>query len=146
MNTEENMEVSEIATETISEDETLETEFIQRCRRDKILYRRRIYEFEREKEINAEIEKMVKKFLKFNRQFRRVKTREEESAMLVFLRSNLSHYSLICRDKFESDLINLPEDSALTRIYIKNTNPHDRSNSTMGFIKRKMTPAKKFYI
>ena len=145
MNTNESlMEVSEIAMETISEDEASIPEFLERWRRQEIWHRRRIYELEREKEIDANIKKMAKRFLKRNKQFRRVKTRNEATAILMFLRSDLSTFWVVLKDKDNNDLIDNPEGS-VTRIYLKHSNPHDRTNTTRGLIDRQMVSVKKNY-
>ena len=122
MNTEENMEVTEIDMENISEDE--DTEFIQRCRRDEIRYRRRMYEFEREKEIDSEIEKIVRKWLKSHRHFERVNSKSEATHLILFQRSDLSQYHIIPRNKFDSDFLNIPYWFLQTKIYIKHINSY----------------------
>ena len=122
MNAEENMEVSEIDLENIFEDE--DTEFIQRCRRDEIRYRRRIYEFEREKEIDSEIEKIVRKWLKSHRYFERVNSKSEATHLILFQRSNLTQFNIIPKNKFDSSFLNIPYWFLQTKIYIKDINSY----------------------
>ena len=85
------------------------------------------------------IEKEVKKFLKINKTFKQVKTFEEATAVLVFLKSNLSQFNIILKEEVNNkELFDNPLED-IVQIYLKHTNPHDRKNATMGFIK--MIPA-----
>ena len=115
-------------------------EFIERCRREEEL---RIQEIE--KKIDLEIEKIVLRWLKHNKHFRKVKTREESTAIFIFLRSNLSRYNLIYNKETNDTLEKFANDKRITLVYIRNTNPHDKNRSTLGHIKRKVASAKKFY-
>ena len=80
------------------------------------------------------IEKEVRKILKINKSFKEVKTFEEVSVILVFIKSNLSHYNIILKEEVSKELFNNPSDN-FTHIYLKHTNPHDSKNATIGFIK-----------
>ena len=51
---------------------------------------------QREQQIEQQIEKTTKRFLKNSKQFRRVKTFEEASAILIFKMSDLSRYHFLC--------------------------------------------------
>ena len=125
MNTEENMEVDclmDTHTDNFSEDEDIE--FIQKCRRNEIKYRRRLYKFEREKEIDLEIGKIVRKWLKSHRHFERVNSKSEATHLNFFQRSNLSQYHIIPKNKFNSDFLNIPYWFLQTKIYIKRINSY----------------------
>ena len=115
-------------------------EFIERWRREEEL---RIQEIE--KKIDLEIEKIVLRWLKHNKHFRKVKTREESTAIFIFLRSNLSRYNLIYNEETNDTLEKFANDKKITLVYIRNTNPHDKNRSTLGHIKRKVASAKKIY-
>ena len=56
-------------------------EFIEKCRRERIQ--------EIEKKIDLEIEKLVLRWLKHNKHFRRVKTREESTAIKSYSLPNI---------------------------------------------------------
>ena len=81
------------------------------------------------------IEKEVKNFFKINKTFKQVKTFE---AVLVFFKSNLSQFNIILKEEANKELFDNPLED-IVQIYLKHTNPHDRKNTTIGFIK--MIPA-----
>ena len=100
-------------------------------------------EMQQEARIDKAINSIVKRFLKQkqNNKYRIVSTREECTAMLIFIRSNLSAYSFILNDdKIDSYVSN----DRITIIYLKNKNPHDSKKATIGDIKN-VASVKKFY-
>ena len=116
-------------------------EFIEKWQREEA---ERIQEIEK-KMIDLEIEKIVSRWLKHNKHFRKVKTIEESTAIFIFIRSNLSRYNLIYNEKTNDTLEKFANDKRITLVYIQNTNPHDKNRSTLGLIKRKVASAKKIY-
>ena len=80
--------------------------------------------------------------MKAHKQFKRVKTREEATAMLIFIRSDLSRYGFTYKDKFNNDLSEYGHEGAVTRVFLKHSNPHDSKHLTIGYI-RAISPAKK---
>ena len=106
----------------ISGDE--EPEFIKQCRIDEIKNRPIVFVYEREKEIDLEIENIVKRWLKYNPQFERVKSKSEASHLLLFQRSNLTQFNIIPKGKFDSSIINIPHWFLQTKIYIKDINSY----------------------
>ena len=90
--------------------------------------------------IDFEVEKIVKKFLKRNKQFKRVANKEQATAMFVFNREDLLNYSFLCIEKIDNDILNNEYDG-ITKIYVKHTNPHDRRNATIGYIRRSRASA-----
>ena len=81
------------------------------------------------------IKQQVKTFLRTsNNMFKQVKTFEEASAILVFLKSNLSRYNIILKEEANKEMFDDHLED-IVQIYLKHTNPHDRKNATMGFIK-----------
>ena len=106
----------------ISGDE--EPEFIKQCRIDEIKYCRILYDFEREKEIDLEIENIVKRWLKSHTQFEIVNSKHEASHLILFQRSNLTQFNIIPKNKFDSSFLNIPYRFLQTKIYIKDINSY----------------------
>ena len=80
------------------------------------------------------IEKAVKRFLK-RRPFKLVAAYDEATVMLVFNRNNLKKFSVLYKDNFhERPFNNIPEGVEVR--YLKSTNPRDKQNATLGYIKR----------
>ena len=89
---------------------------------------------------DKQINKTGKQFLKINKAFKQVKTFEEATAVIVFFKSNLSQFNIILKEEVNNKkLFDNPLEDICAKIYLKHTNPHDRKNTTMGFIK--MIPA-----
>ena len=122
-------------------------EFIEECQREEDFHIELIREMmqEIEHQIDLDTEKIFSRWLKQNKHFRRVKTREEATAIFIFHREDLSRYNLIYNNDINDKIEKLINDKSLTLIYIKNTNLHDKNRATLGHIKRKVASAKKIY-
>ena len=118
-------------------------EFIERSQREEASHLEMLREIQQL--IDLEIEKIFSRWLKHNKHFCRVKTREESTAIFIFNREDLSRYNLIYNKDIDDKIEKFINDKSFTLIYIKNTNPHDRNRSTLGHIRRKVVSAKKFY-
>ena len=82
------------------------------------------------------IEKSVKQFLK-QRPFKLVATYDEATAVMVFDRINLKIFHVVFKDKIHElffDINNIPEDIEVRSL--KSTNPRDKRNTTLGYMKR----------
>ena len=99
-------------------------------------------EMEQEAKIDKTIDGMVKRFIKQNRKYRIVQTRQQANAILVFIRTNLSNYSFVLNEENNEDIIRYERDNRITMVFLKNKNPHDNIRSTYGDIK-KCLPATK---
>ena len=96
-------------------------------------------EMQREARIEQRIENIKKKFLKHNRKYRLVETKDKAHAFLVLNRNDLSTYHLISyEEETISKLENTPE---LVVFLLKNTNPHDSRKTTNGDIRKNLTPS-----
>ena len=82
------------------------------------------------------IEKAVKRFLK-GRPFKVAATYDEVTAIMRFKRNDLNNFHVVFKDNFHDQLFNnIPEDFEVR--YIKSTNPRDKQNATLGYIKKNM--------
>ena len=82
------------------------------------------------------IEKLVKKFLK-GRPFKVVPTYDEATVMMVFKRNDLKKFRVVFKDNFHDQLFNnIPEDLEIR--YLKSTNPRDKQNATLGYMKKSL--------
>ena len=84
------------------------------------------------------IEKLVKTFLK-GRPFKLVATYDEATAIMVFKRNDLKKFRVAFKDNFHEQLFNInntPEDLEVR--YLKSTNPRDKQNAKLGYMKRDM--------
>ena len=80
------------------------------------------------------IEKSVKQFLK-QRPFKLVATFDEATAVMVFDRINLKKFRVVFKDNIHERFFNnIPEDIEVR--YLKSTNPRDKRNTTLGYMKR----------
>ena len=82
------------------------------------------------------IEKGVKRFLK-GRPFKLVATYNEATAIMVFKRNDFKKCHVVFKDNFHDQLFNtidFPEDLEIR--YLKSTNPRDKQNATLGYMKR----------
>ena len=96
-------------------------------------------EIQREVRIEKRIENIKNKFLKHNRKYRLVETKDKAHAFLVLNRNDLSTFHLISdEEETISKLENTPE---LVVFLLKNTNPHDSRKTTNGDIRKKLTPS-----
>ena len=102
-------------------------------------------EMQQEAKIDKAINNIVKRLLKQNqnRKYRIVSTRKEASALLIFIRSQLSSYSFVLNEENNETLDRYEHDDRITIIFLKNKNPHDSKNATRGDI-NKNASAKKF--
>ena len=90
------------------------------------------------------IEKAVKQFIK-RRPFKLVATYDEATAMMVFKRNNLKRFSVSCKDNFHEHFSNnIPEDVEVR--YLKSTNPRDKRNATLGYIREMSNTSCKYKI
>ena len=103
-------------------------------------------EMQLEAEIDKKIEKLKKSFLKqpSNRKYRIIPTKDGADAVLLFDRSDLRTYNIVlCKDN--NEFIEMCDrEPTITKIYLKNKNPHDAKATTLGDI-RKSAPRKKNY-
>ena len=82
------------------------------------------------------IEEAVKQFIK-KRPFKLVATYDEAMAVMVFKRNNLKNFRVTFKDNFHErffNINNIPEDIEVR--YLKSTNPRDKQNATLGYMKR----------
>ena len=89
------------------------------------------------------IEKSVKQFLK-QRPFKLVATYDEATAVMVFKRNNLKIFNVVFKDDIHERFFNnndIPEDIEVR--YLKSTNPRDKRNTTIGYMKRGMMDSHK---
>ena len=101
-------------------------------------------EMRREAEIDKNIERIKKYFLKqpANRKYKIIPTKDGADAALLFYRENLRNYNIVlCKDNNEF-IDACDEEPSIIMIYLKNKNPHDAKASTYGDI-RKTKPWKK---
>ena len=103
-------------------------------------------EMQQEARIDIKIEGIKRRFLKqqANRKYRFVPSKKDADAMLVFNRKDLSSYSFILNKDWTEDLMLLADHGNFTIVYLKNKNPRDSKNSTLGDIKN-IASRKKFY-
>ena len=98
---------------------------------------------DREAKIDCEIESMVKKFKKKNKQFYRIPELNGCDAVLSFLRNNLTRYNIFLYTEGDESFKKLFELKGVTLVYLKNKCTHDVKLNTHGFI-RNYTPHKYF--
>ena len=64
-----------------------------------------------------------------------VATYDEATAMMVFKRNDLKKFIALFKVNYhEHNINNIPEDVEV--IYLKSTNPRDKQNATLGYIRR----------
>ena len=102
-------------------------------------------EMEQEARIDKAIDSFVKRFLKQNqnKKNRIVQTRRESDAIFIFIRKQLSTYNLVLNDPNDENLSRYESDNQITMIFLKNKNPRDTKQNTIGDI-IKSPPARKF--
>ena len=87
------------------------------------------------------IEKLIKQFIK-RRPYKLVPTYDEATAIMVFNRNDLKKFRLAFKDNFHEHFFNnIPEDLEVR--YLKSTNPRDKQNATLGYMKRDKLNGKK---
>ena len=95
-------------------------------------------EIQREAFIDKRIENIKKRFFKqpANRKYRIVSTRKEADSVLLFDRTDLTKYSMFLCGEHNEVLEMCDNEPTITKIYLKNKNPHDAKASTYGDIRR----------
>ena len=64
-----------------------------------------------------------------------VATYDEATAMMVFKRNDFKKFRVAFKDNFHEQLFNdIPEDVEVR--YLKSTNPRDKQNATLGYMKK----------
>ena len=82
------------------------------------------------------IEKGVKSFLK-GRPFKLVATYDEATAIIFFKRNDLKNIHVVFKDNFHDQLSNINDFHDYFEVrYLKSTNPRDKQNATLGYMKR----------
>ena len=90
------------------------------------------------------IEKAVKQFIK-RRPFKLVATYDEATAMMVFKRNDVKRVGVLSKDNFHEHFANnIPEDVVVR--YLKSTNPRDKGNATLGYIRETSSNSCKYKI
>ena len=84
------------------------------------------------------IEKAVKQFIKKKTVYigGYVLSLDEATAVMVFKRNNLKNFHVMFKDNFNErffNINNIPEDIEVR--YLKSTNPRDKQNATLGYMK-----------
>ena len=102
-------------------------------------------EIQQEAKIDKAIDGIVNKWLKVNRNYRKVNSRKNATALLIFIRSDLSRYSFGFNEENNETLDRYEQDDRLTVIFLRNRNPHDCNKTTIGHINRNTSASKKFY-
>ena len=90
---------------------------------------------------NPKVNKTIKEFFKF-KTFKKVETYKEATRLLVFFKSNLCQFTIMIKEEVNKELLASPDIYKI--VYFKNSNPHDRRNTTLGLIKH-ITPCKRRY-
>ena len=83
---------------------------------------------------DKKVEKEMKNFLKRNMVFKRVKTFEECTALLIFPRCNFRRATIMLKDDENKDMKDLKTNDEIVVVYLKHHNPRDKRNATIGFI------------
>ena len=83
---------------------------------------------------NPKVNKTIKEFLKLHKNFKEVKTIVEANALLIYFKHNLSQYVFVFKNDVSKELISL--DVIYRTVFLKNTNPHDSRNTTLGSINK----------
>ena len=98
-------------------------------------------EIEQEAKLEKRISRIVNRFLKQpdNSKFYRVETKDKADALLVFNRDDLSKYFIISNNDGDT-LAAFERTPTIILIYLKNKNPHDRRNTTIGDIRANHIP------
>ena len=90
---------------------------------------------------DPKVNKTMKEIFNF-KTFKKVETYKEATTLLVFFKSNLSLFNIMIKEEVNKELLSSPDIYKI--VYLKHTNPRDRKNTTMGFIKQ-ITPCKRRY-
>ena len=95
-------------------------------------------EMKREAEIDRIINSKLRRFLKHNKQFIRVDTKEECTAIIIFNRNDLSKYNMFLYKDQEPIIRDLETHDRITAFYLKNKNKHDVKKHTSSYIKNRV--------
>ena len=95
-------------------------------------------EMKREAEIDRIINSKLRRFLKHNKQFIRVDTKEECTAIIIFNRDDLSKYNMFLYKNQEPIIRDLETHDRITAFYLKNKNKHDVKKHTYSYIKNRV--------
>ena len=93
-------------------------------------------EQQQELKIDKAIEKIATRWLKRNKHFRKVYSFKDATAFLMFLRTKLSHFTLVYKEESNDFIQNYLNDDGVTIVFLKSTNPHDSNKSTLGYMKK----------
>ena len=85
-------------------------------------------------ESNPKVYKNINLFLKLHKNFKEVETFDEANALLIFFKHNLSQYIVVIKNNVNKELIS--SDVIYRTVFLKNTNPHDSRNTTLGSINK----------
>ena len=94
-------------------------------------------EMQQEAKIDKTINNIVKQLFKLPdfKKYRIINDRKNSDAILVFNRYDLNNYHLVLNDNKSKDLDEVIRNSNnRTFVYLKNKNPRDSKNSTLGQI------------
>ena len=95
-------------------------------------------EMKREAEIDRIINSKLRRFLKHNKQFIRVDTKEECTTIIIFNRDDLSKYNMFLYKDQEPIIRDLETHDRITAFYLKNKNKHDVKKHTSSYIKNRV--------
>ena len=96
-------------------------------------------EMQQEAKIDKTINNIVKRLFKLPdyKKYRIINDRKNSDAILVFNRYDLTTYNIVLNDNKSKNLDEAIRISNNAKIfYLKNKNPHDSKNSTLGQIKK----------
>ena len=102
--------------------------------------KRRKEEIKEQKE--KKLEKFKEKVIKSIPNFKEVKERKDSDVLLIMNKDKHNFWNIRLND-FTEEQLKILEDSGYKIYYLKNRNPHDKRNVTIGFIKRKMLERQK---
>ena len=83
---------------------------------------------------SKKVNKYIDVFLKLHKNFKEVETFDEANALLIFFKHNLSQYIVVIKNDVNKELIS--SDVIYRTVFLKNTNPHDSRNTTLGSINK----------
>ena len=98
-------------------------------------------EMQQEAKIDKTINNVVKRLFKLPdyKKYRIINDRKNSDAILVFNRYDLTTYNILLNDNKSKNLdeaIRISNNNNAKIFYLKNKNPHDSKNSTLGQIKK----------
>ena len=93
-------------------------------------------------EKEKKLKNIKKRFLKKHPKFKEVDTKKGADVLLIIDRNDPNSHD-IRLNGFSDEYIEGLKNAGFGVYYLKNTNPHDRKHSTVGFINRRVKPAPK---